>query len=327
LALSLISSMRTETNVGIPKTGAQVDSLGTTTVVTLTRLMMWFSLVIAVLAFLVLAGGLDDREQMIFGALILLQIIFLMGTGGGRKVERKRYRSEMIKESESESTQELPAPVQSQEDASSRRDAKLSRSRSGAPEPEPEPDEEEVVVSLADDEVEVTVIEENVHVAEEFVAEIDAESLEEADIESYIDNRRDRHALIRRRIEARRREQLADIRSETAKIYQSADESEDILTLIGSENHGLTIHEVSHEITQGSPVGAVFTRIDENRILKVRLPLNQGFIASTEPLPELPPLPDLGGLPPPPLPEIGDLPLPPPPSISKLDALRDEMNE
>ena len=317
--------MWTESDVGIPKTDTQVDSLGTTTVVTLTRLMMWFSLVVAVLAFLVLAGSLDDREQMIFGALILLQIIFLMGTGRGRKVERIRYRSEMVEESES--TPELPAPVQSQEDASSRRDAKLSRSRSGGPEPEPEPDEEEVVVSLADAEVEVTVIEENVHVAEEFVAEIDAESLEEADIESYIDDRRDRHDLIRRRIEARRREQLADIRSETAKIYQSADESEDILTLISSENHGQTIHEESHDIPPGSPVGAVFTRIDENRILKVRIPLNQGFIASKEPLPELPPLPDLGGLPPPPLPDLGDLPLPPLPSISKLDALRDEMDE
>ena len=195
-------------------------------------------------------------------------------------------------------------------------------------EPEPEePEVEEVVVSLADDEVSVTVIDENVHVAEEFVAEIDAESMEEADIESFIDDRRDRHALVRRKIEARRREQLADIRSETAKIYQSADESEDLLTLVGTENHGHTILEVSEDIPAGSPVGAVFARVDDARILKVRLPLDQGFIASSEPLPELPPLPDLGDLPPPPLPDAGDLPLPPPPSSSKLDALRDEMDE
>jgi hypothetical protein len=232
-----------------------------------------------------------------------------------------------VEESKSEPDQELPAPVQSEEDASARRDAKLSRSRSGEPEPEPEPEVEEVVVSLADDEVLVTVVEENVHIAEEFVAEIDAESMEEADIESFIDDRRGRHALIRRRIEARRREQLADIRSETAKIYQSADESEDLLTLVGTENHGHTVIEVSEDIPAGSPVGAVFARIDDTRILKVRLPLDQGFIASSEPLPELPPLPDLGGLPLPPLPDLGDLPLPPPPSSSKLDALRDEMNE
>lgn len=285
--------------------------------VTFKRLMLWFSLFTGVLAFLVLAGNLSPKEQMIFGSSILLLIIFLMGTGGGRKVERVRRRSEMeVEESKSESDQELPAPVQSEEDASARRDAKLSRSRSGEPEPEPEPEVEEVVVSLADDEVLVTVVEENVHVAEEFVAEIDAESMEEADIESFIDDRRDRHALIRRRIEARRREQLADIRSETAKIYQSADESEDLLTLVGTENHGHTVLEVSEDIPAGSPVGAVFARIDDTRILKVRLPLDQGFIASSEPLPELPPLPDLG-----------DLPLPPPPSSSKLDALRDEMNE
>jgi hypothetical protein len=296
--------------------------------VTFKRLMLWFSLFTGVLAFLVLAGNLSPKEQMIFGASILLLIIFLMGTGGGRKVERVRRRSEMeVEESKSEPDQELPAPVQSEEDASARRDAKLSRSRSGEPEPEPEPEVEEVVVSLADDEVLVTVVEENVHVAEEFVAEIDAESMEEADIESFIDDRRDRHALIRRRIEARRREQLADIRSETAKIYQSADESEDLLTLVGTENHGHTVLEVSEDIPAGSPVGAVFARIDDTRILKVRLPLDQGFIASSEPLPELPPLPDLGDLPLPPLPDLGDLPLPPPPSSSKLDALRDEMNE
>jgi hypothetical protein len=296
--------------------------------VTFKRTLLWFTLVFGVLGFLALAGSLEENERLIFGALILLLIIFLMGTGGGRKVERIRRRSEMeVDEVISAPEQELPAPVQSKEDASSRRDAKLSRSRSGAPEPEPEPVDEEVVVSLADEEVTVSVIEENVHVAEEYVAEIDAESMEEADIESFIDDRRDRHALIRRRIEARRREQLADIRSETAKIYQSADESEDLLSLVSSANHGHTIHEVSGEISPGSPVGAVFARIDENRIVKIRLPLDQGFIASAEPLPELPPLPDLGDLPPPPLPALGDLPPLPPAPSSKLDALRDEMTE
>ena len=151
--------------------------------VTFKRLMLWFSLFTGVLAFLVLAGNLSPKEQMIFGASILLLIIFLMGTGGGRKVERIRHRSEVEEEeSESDPEQELPAPVQSEEDASARRDAKLSRSRSGEPEPEPdEPEVEEVVVSLADDEVSVTVIEANVHVAEEVVADIAAESREEAE--------------------------------------------------------------------------------------------------------------------------------------------------
>jgi len=295
--------------------------------VTFLRLMLWFGLFTGALTFLALAGNMTSLVRMIFGAAILLLIIFLMGTGGGRKVERIRKRSEKIEDEPEELKEELPAPVQSDVDTSSRRNAKLSRSRTGAPEPEPEPEEdEEVTVSLADDEVEVSVIDENVHVAEEYVAEIDAESMEEADIESFIDDRRDRHAQIRRRIEARRREQLAEIRSETAKIYQSADESEDLLALIASDNHGHTIHEISENLSPGSPIGAVFVRIDENRLLKVRIPMDQGFISGTEPLPELPPLPELGDLPLPP-PPAGDLPLPPPDSISKLDALRDEINE
>ena len=295
--------------------------------VTFLRLMLWFGLFTSVLTFLALAGTMNSLVQMIFGAAILLLIIFLMGTGGGRKVERIRKRSEKIETEPEELKEELPAPVQSDVDTSSRRNAKLSRSRTGAPEPEPEPEEdEEITVSLADDEVEVSVIDENVHVAEEYVAEIDAESMEEADIESFIDDRRDRHAQIRRRIEARRREQLAEIRSETAKIYQSADESEDLLALVASKNHGHIIHEISENLPPGSPIGAVFVRIDENRLLKVRIPMDQGFISGTEPLPELPPLPELGDLPLPP-PPAGDLPLPPPASSSKLDALRDEINE
>jgi len=297
--------------------------------ITFKRLLLWFVLFLGVISFLVLAGRMTAQQQMIFGAAILLLIIFLMGTGGGRKVERIRHRSERIEQESIQDESELPAPVISEEDTSSRRDSKLSRSRSGVTETEPEPesDEDEVTVSLADEEVTVSVIDENVIVAEEFVAEIDAESMEEADIESFIDNRRDHHTQIRRRIEARRREQLAEIRSETAKIYQSATESENILQLLSQENHGHTVLETSEEILPGSPVGAVYSRIDDTRILKIRIPLDQGFIANKESTSELPTLPDLGDLPPPPLPDIGEIPPPQTASMSKLDALRDEMNE
>ena len=91
--------------------------------VTFKRLMLWFGLFTGVLAFLVLAGSLDPLQQMIFGAAILLLIIFLMGTGGGRKVERVRKRSERVETEPEETKEELPAPVQSHEDASSRRNA------------------------------------------------------------------------------------------------------------------------------------------------------------------------------------------------------------
>lgn len=306
--------------------------------VTFKRLLLWFTFGVGLLTYPLIAGRIDSKERMIFIGFILLLGIFLTGTGGGRKVKRIRRRSKEDEELKEDESDEIPAPVQSEEDASTRRNEKLSRSRGGASsEPEQEPEAEEVTVSLAEDTVSVDVIEENVHVAEEFVAEVDAESMEEADIEGFIDERRDRHDLIRRRIEARRREQLADIRADAAKTYQSADESEDLITLLGSEGHGLTVLETSIDSEEGSPIGAVFVRIDSERILKVRMPLDQGFIEGKEPLPELPPLPDLGDLPLPPLPDLGDLPLPPLPDLadlpppplpapSKLDTLREEMS-
>lgn len=309
---------------------------------TFKRLLLWFTFGVGLITYPLIAGRIDPRERMIFIGLILLLGIFLTGTGRGRKVKRVRRRSEVSKQiKDDDATEEIPAPVQSEEDASTRRNEKLSRSRGGQPsesESEETTQDEEVSVSLAEETVSVDVIAENVHVAEEFVAEVDAESMEEADIEGFIDERRDRHDLIRRRIEARRREQLADIRADAAKIYQSADESEDLVSTLSTDNHGLEVLETSAgESGEGSPIGAVFVRIDSERILKIRMPLDQGFIAGKEPLPELPPLPDLGDLPLPPLPELGGLPLPPLPDLgdlpppplpapSKLDTLREEMS-
>jgi hypothetical protein len=82
----------------------------------------------------------------------------------------------------------------------------------------------------------------------------------------------------------------------------------------------------------GHVYGATFIRIDEGRILKLRLPLDAGFesVEQAKPEPampviigpdgkELPPLVDPNGMP---------LTLPPLPSASgALAALRDEMNE
>jgi hypothetical protein len=298
-------------------------------VVTFKRLLLWFALGVGLITYAIIAGRISDKERMILIGMIFLLGIFLTGTGGGRKVKRVRRRSEVVDEEE-DSTESIPVPVQSEEDASTRRNEKLSRSRGSvetiADDDDESESDEEVSVSLAEETVSVGVIEENVHVAEEYVAEVDAESMEEADIEGFIEERRDHHSLIRRRIEARRREQLADIRADAAKIYQSADQSEDLVSLLGKENHGLTVIEESNTLPQGSPIGAVYTRIDSERVLKILVPLDQGFVAGKEPLPELPPLPDLGDLPLPPPPALGDLPLPPLPSVSKLDALRDEIS-
>ena len=68
---------------------------------------------------------------------------------------------------------------------------------------------EALAAQEADDEeahgpiIEVEV--EEVHVAQEFVVEVTADSVEDADIAVTVEERRERHAAVRERIEARRR--------------------------------------------------------------------------------------------------------------------------
>ena len=295
--------------------------------------MMWFALFVGLLAFLFFQGMMDPTYQVIFLGVLFLFGIVLTGTGKGRTVKRVRKRSAAAAAVDAEAAMELPAPVL-EEDASSRRQQKMSRSRGGDPNgDEDEEEDEEITVTLAEDEVEVGVIEENVHVAESFVAEVDAESIEEATIEDYVDEKRDHHAKIRRKIEARRREQLAEIRAGTARQYQGAESGEDLLGLLSAGDHGLTIIDEPETTEPGHPYGATFVRIDESRVLKVRVSLDEGYVASVERKNAVPP--PLGDLPPPsdlplpdlPLPEGMELPPPPSAGQDKLAAMRDELTD
>jgi len=289
--------------------------------------MMWFALGVGLLAFLFFQGMMDPTYQIIFLGVLFLFGIVLSGTGKGRTVKRVRKRS-AVAALDAEAAMELPAPVLEEEDASTRRQQKMSRSRGGDPSAdEDEEEDEEITVTLAEDEVEVGVIEENVHVAESFVAEVDAESIEEATIEDYVDEKRDHHAKIRRKIEARRREQLAEIRAGTARQYQGAESGEDLLGLLTAGDHGLTIINEPETTEPGHPYGATFVRIDESRVLKVRVALDEGYVASVERKNAMPP--PLGDLPLPDLPLQEGMALPPPPSVGqdKLDAMRDELSE
>lgn len=171
-----------------------------------------------------------------------------------------------------------------------------------------------------------------VHVAEEYVVEVSAQSVEDADIEDTVNERRDHHARIRKRIEDRRRGQMADIRASTAKMWEDHDSGEDLLAVLSVAGHGMAILEEPEEVEAGHPYGSSFIRIDESRVLRMRVPLDSGFKSvEAEDEPELPMLPGMEGLPPPPpgpLPDLS-LPLPPPPTgaQSALADLKSEMDD
>ncbi len=239
---------------------------------------------------------------------------------------------------------DLPTPVHEDEGAAGERAAKLARSRGIDVE-----SEEEVFVESAEElvEVEVEVEADKVHEAEEYIVEVDVESMLQTEIEQTIGQRRAQYGEIRERIERRRRTQLARIRADAAKAFSQFEEREDIAGLLAQPDHGLTVLEEPESPDVGRQYGIVFIRLDETRILRLRVPLDEGFRIAEDPsaklpgelmrvgdmrqldlpsvpLPEgLPPPPDLSDLPPPPAaadlpPPPGAVGLPPPPGSADL---------
>ena len=182
-----------------------------------------------------------------------------------------------------------------------------------------------------DAEAVVTVELDDVHVADEYIVEISPESMEDADIELTVTERRKRHEAIRERIKRRRLGQLAEIRASTARMWEEHATGEDLVALLQTPGHGQAVMVDPEHPEPGHVYGATFIRIDANRILKLRLPLDTGFeaVQVKAKAPELPALvgPDGNPLPLPLGPDGAPLPLPNLPSSSQaLSALRDEMN-
>ena len=221
--------------------------------------------------------------------------------------------SDDLAEAES-SESDIPQPVKQEErlDGVSLKQRKLAKIKAAKVEAETtQQDGEELT------EVQVSV--ENIHQADEYVVEVSPESVEDADIELTVSNRRVQHQVIRERIEKRRRNQLAEIRASTVKMWEQHNEGEDLVGVLQNPNHGQNILEEPLKPQAGHVYGATFIRLDETSILKLRTPLDSGF-EEVEKKVKLTELPSPAGMPLPPLPD-GSMPLPPLPNPNASDAL------
>ena len=253
---------------------------------------------------------------------------------GGRQVSRTPAQQAVLKEeiTEDEAAEQLeedsdiPQPVtQDSLDGASLRERKLAKIKAAELEQQNLASENEEEISLEEVVVEV----ENLHKADEYVVEVSPESVEDADIEVTVSNRRIKHQEIRDRIEKRRRGQLAEIRASTVRMWEEHTAGEDLVAVLQNVNHGHNILVEPENPQPGHIYGATFIRLDENNILKLRTPLDDGF-EEVEKKPKLPELLGPDGNPLPPLPSLGELPLPPLPApdssaSSALAALKDEM--
>ena len=289
-----------------------------------TRLIVFILLIGGILAFFLLQADLDENGRWgLVGANLILAITWVYLGDGPKPTKRTENKTKVspvkVKTTEEESV-DIPEVVTKDElDGASLRErkmAKVAASKQAA-------EEAQITVEPDDDLEEVTVSVEEVHVAGEYIVEASPQSIEDANIAAHIQEKMDRHTKIRARIEERRRDQMAEIRASTAKMWEEHSSGEDLVGLIQSENHGHDILIEPAEAEAGHVYGATLVRVDESSILKLRVPLDTGFVAVEEERATTATLPLPQGLP---SPEELGLPLPPPPGASgALAALKDEM--
>ena len=290
--------------------------------------------------YLLKAGELTDSEKWISIAIILVFSLAWIMMGSKKPVARIQKAivtpesSPESRETEQESEFDIPEPVTDDElDGATLKERKIAKIQAAE-------DEKEALLLTVSQEgeenqetiVEVTLEMEDIHVADEFVVEVSPESVENADIESSISNRRIKHDQIRQKIELRRRGQLADIRASTARMWEEQTAGEDLVTLLQTPGHGQSVLVSPEHPESGHIYGATFIRIDETQILKLRTALDDGFEkVQVQKQPELPELLGPDGNPLPPLIGLDGAPLSLPPIVptasDALAKMKEEMNE
>ena len=289
----------------------------------LSRLVVLFLLISDIIVFFTMQNDFDENGRWaLVGFALLLAIVwvYLGDTAKSAKpVQKKRQVQQVVKET-TEPQVDIPEVVtEDSMDGASLRERKMAKVSASQAENE----ENMISVEPDDDLEEVAVSIEEVHVADEFVVEVSPQSIEDANIAAHIDQKRERHDKIRVRIEERRRSQMAEIRASTAKMWEEHSSGEDLVSVIQSENHGHNILIEPATAEAGHVYGATLVRIDASTILKLRIPLDSGYV-TVDGGPELPVLPE--GIPSPEELGLPPLPAPPAPGASgALAALRDEM--
>ena len=288
-----------------------------------------FAFVAVLVFYLAMAGELAEQEQYAtIGVMLVLGFTFIF-SGQPKFVmpEAKQVQSKesavvtetASSESQAEDSEQIvEAPLPDKMTLKERKAAKIRSAQEA----------QRAAMATTSDKIEVelpVVTVEAIHVADEYVVEVSPESVEEADIQATVAERASRHSEIRQRIEARRRSQMADIRASSARMWEEHVVREDLVEILQKEGHGLAVLDEPAQPEAGHIYGATFIRIDGQRVLKYRSPLDSGFeaVITTEkalekdPL-ELPPLMDSDGNP---------LPLPLPGPSGALAALKEEMKE
>ncbi len=259
--------------------------------------------------------------QVAGGVLIILLVSLLLFTGRRPIPSVQKKSHVVIDQGQGFGDIELPPAVLSEESTSEIRDAKIRRSRGRNPSSEPPlPSQSEPLppppspVSIDDEPVIFVPGDDADGVARVHVASSDPELQAEAEVDHYLAQQRERRSVFRERLYHERRIERSKRVAEEAGKWADLEDGEDLSTLTSIPGHGLAVMYEPEDPDPTIPQGISYVRIDDERVLKVRVSLDVPGSSDPveEPEPELPvdvssmPLPPAPGMaiPPPPLPDL-----------------------
>ena len=112
---------------------------------------------------------------------------------------------------------------------------------------------------------------------------------------------------------------MAERRAAKARMWSAVEDGEDLAELLKQPDHGMTVLDEPESPDPTKPQGVSYVRIDEERVLRLRIPLEvnprqvtrsttEEVVAMDDEVTPMPPPPGMPPMPPPP----GMPPMPPP---------------
>ena len=302
--------------------------------VSYTRLFLLTLLAVGTPLFLIFQGTMSFSLQIASATVLLAFLAIYVFSGRKPLPKPPKMPSVTIEDDDEPEELDLPAPVVEMDSVSDKREEKIRRSRGrvaapaapampmpppgvplpppGAPIPAmpPMPTAPSMPPPMPAPGAPPAVAGGGENVARRLVVARDAQSEMESEIETYVEERRVKRAEIRGRIERRRRMALAERRAAKVRMWTELEDGEDLGALLNRANHGLTVIDEPEDPDDSAPLGVSYVRIDESRIIKLRIPLSVPEKQDETPTNPLPQMPEVGEMPPMP-PPSGDLPPPP----------------
>jgi len=284
--------------------------------------------------FLIFQGTMSFGLQIASATVLLAFLAIYVFSGRKPLPKPPKMPSVTIEDDDEPEELDLPAPVVEMDSVSDKREEKIRRSRGrvaapaapampipppgvplpppGAPMPAmpPMPAAPVMPPPMPAPDAPPAVAGDGENVARRLVVARDAQSEMESEIETYVEERRVKRAEIRGRIERRRRMALAERRAAKVRMWTELEDGEDLGALLNRADHGLTVIDEPENPDDSAPLGVSYVRIDESRIIKLRIPLSVPEKQDETPTNPLPQMPEVGEMPPMP-PPSGDLPPPP----------------